>query len=272
MTTLVIPDLHQDLPWTGRILAAEAGRFDRLVFLGDYFDAQRPASNAKQVARMLLGVEAEVGVPVTFLVGNHDYQYAMLEHVQHPPKETWAVTGGCSGYSASRADDINRVLRGSGFWSRCALATEAGGYLLSHAGVLPHLWPASVAYSGLDGRGQVQQVLGVLAHVWKDRFVSGLSPAFNGSRAWRRLGPFVSHLPGVNPDAPPAGLLWCDWHAEFEDALPLPQIVGHTGPDSGEPAARQKGRSWCLDGQQTTYAVIEGGSVGKPGTLHIKTA
>ncbi|MCC5841421.1 MAG: hypothetical protein JJT96_15000 [Opitutales bacterium] len=37
------------------------------------------------------------------------------------------------------------------------------------------------------------------------------------------------------------------------DELP-PQIVGHTsrsGPD-------RKGRSWCLDGEQTCYGILDG--------------
>ena len=57
-------------------------------------------------------------------------------------------------------------------------------------------------------------------------------------------------------DAPIGGLTWLDWNDEFSDDLPLPQIVGHTADEVG---ARQKGRSWCVDGNQSCYAVLENG-------------
>ncbi len=49
-------------------------------------------------------------------------------------------------------------------------------------------------------------------------------------------------------DAPVGGITWQDWNLEFKDELPFPQIVGHTQSPEG---ARQKGRSWCLDGGKT---------------------
>lgn len=265
--TLVVPDLHHDLPWLGRVLDAERGQYDRLVLLGDYFDARDPECTAKKVARCLLELPAEVErqcgrpIPVTFLVGNHDYQYAMLRHTRHPPAYAHAVPGGCSGYSKTRATDIRHVLDGTDFWDKCRLATEAGGYLLSHAGVLPHLWPILGA-SWIDDCASYEEAvsdeasvfLGKTEQAWRDRFASHDHPAFHAGRA--RGGAYER-----------SGLLWCDWNEEFEDALPLPQIVGHTASRSG---ARQKGRSWCIDGQQTTYAVIHGGRVGVPGEVEIK--
>jgi len=54
---------------------------------------------------------------------------------------------------------------------------------------------------------------------------------------------------------PVGGPLWLDWDEEFTDALPLPQLVGHT---VGK-APRQKGRSWCVDCRQTVYVVLQDG-------------
>ena len=263
---LVVPDIRHDLPWLGRVLDAEREQYDRLVLLGDYFDAHDPECTAKKVARCLLELPAEVErqcgrpIPVTFLVGNHDYQYAMLRHTRHPPAYAFAVPGGCSGYSKTRATDIRHVLDGTDFWDECQLATEAGGYLLSHAGVVQALWPWGQA----DGSAQDEYLLRELPlflsqmkEAWVDRFAWRDQPAFRIGRA--RGGSSVTG----------PGLLRCDWNEEFEDALPLPQIVGHTASRSG---ARQKGRSWCIDGHQTTYAVIHGGRVGAPGEVEIKNA
>jgi len=49
-------------------------------------------------------------------------------------------------------------------------------------------------------------------------------------------------------------------HAEVEaigdfcSSVPMPQVVGHTASPSG---VRQKGKSYCIDGAQTCYALVE---------------
>lgn len=39
MRVLVIPDIHQRIVKTDSILTAEEGNYDKVVFLGDYFDS-----------------------------------------------------------------------------------------------------------------------------------------------------------------------------------------------------------------------------------------
>jgi hypothetical protein len=49
------------------------------------------------------------------------------------------------------------------------------------------------------------------------------------------------------------GITWLDWEEEFVDEIPYSQIVGHTrghGP-------RNIGRSWCLDGSQTCWGMLD---------------
>lgn len=41
------------------------------------------------------------------------------------------------------------------------------------------------------------------------------------------------------------GLLWCDWHGEFEPLPKLQQIVGHTHNNQGR--IQDKGGSYCID-------------------------
>ncbi len=56
---------------------------------------------------------------------------------------------------------------------------------------------------------------------------------------------------------PFGGPLWLDWNREFEDALEVSQIVGHTRCVK----QTQKGRSFCIDLAQAAYAVVENGEV-----------
>ena len=54
---------------------------------------------------------------------------------------------------------------------------------------------------------------------------------------------------------PRGGPIWLDFDHEFEDALEVPQIVGHTRCARRTP----KGRSYCIDFAQAAYAVVEAG-------------
>jgi len=50
---------------------------------------------------------------------------------------------------------------------------------------------------------------------------------------------------------------WLDWEKEFEDALEVPQIVGHTR--CAKPT--QKGRSYCIDFTQGACAIVQNGEL-----------
>ena len=144
MISIIVPDLHYDLPWLGRIMEAEApSPQDTVVFLGDYFDAFKPQSSAKRVCRTLRELqragEAWEGPKCVFLVGNHDLQYLALarrfkEMPRRVPREMYAVPHGCSGYSKSRAAQV--ILYADREWlSSLKLVHMEQGYLCSHAGV-----------------------------------------------------------------------------------------------------------------------------------------
>lgn len=234
---LLVFDPHENSAWLDRVLEREAGRCSHVVLGGDYFDPRGDEiDGAKTMARRLLELRDQFGERLTVLLGNHDIPYLWalpwVRRRQTPPSAN-APSFLPGDFSPSRAKRIGKILNDD-FWRECRLFQKVNGWLVSHAGVHPAHWPVAdspkTALACLDRRARH-----ALANL---RYASD---------------PLL--LPGAarGGDAPFGGLTWADWYAEFEDALPYPQIVGHT---SRHNIARQRGRSWCLDGARTLYGLL----------------
>lgn len=248
---LIIPDVHQDIAWVERILASETTTGsppDRIVFLGDYFDSRRSPDQRAGVAETCAYLDAlrvRLGERGVFLLGNHDVQYfearaACLAH--RTPRDLRYKCG--PSFSHSAAKQIAKNLSPE-FWSATRLFVNVNGWLLSHAGVAPAHWPE---------RATVAESLAALERDCAAALQSILAPLL----PHRPSHPLLQAGYVRGGDTPVGGLTWLDWDHEFEDALPAPQLVGHTVSPLG---ARQSGRSWCLDGGQTCYGVLVGGEL-----------
>jgi hypothetical protein len=241
---LIIPDVHQDIAWVERILAREdagEGSPDLIVFLGDYFDSRRPVTQRAGVSETCVyldALRARLGERAVFLLGNHDVQYleARARCLAHRTPRHLRYQCGAS-FSRSAAKRIAKDLSPE-FWSAERLFVSVNGWLLSHAGVAAAHWPFTA--SDADSLVKLEEV--AAAALQSIAAPSAPHPLLEAGRV--RGG-----------DAEVGGITWLDWDNEFEDALPLPQIVGHTSNESG---ARQHGRSWCIDGAQSCYCVLMG--------------
>ena len=247
---LIIPDVHQDIRWVRRILKTENGNFSEIIFLGDYWDSfnSPPAvATAGETADFLNEVRAQY--PCTCLAGNHDLPYleawAYLDNELAPDCLKYA----CPGFQIEKAIAIRDRLD-RGFWNDLQLTTFRNGHLISHAGVHPVFWPKGLG---------VQTALLALATAGKralDAIRIAVFTDFQGFICAPR-STLLSHAEVVEIDHDEThhigGPLWLDWHTQFVDDLPVPQIVGHTSDTLGP---RKRGRSWCVDGYQTCYALL----------------
>ena len=114
------------------------------------------------------------------------------------------------------------------------------GWLLSHAGVHPKWW--NPAARSIEERARH------LKWSWDEAFDQIFEeaeyPIFAPGKARGGVRPY-------------GGPLWLDFDAEFQDALEVPQIVGHKRCAK----QAQKGCSYCIDMAQGAYAIVEDGVV-----------
>ncbi len=234
---LVIPDIHQNIRWAEAILQKEASHADRIVMLGDYFDPKvECAADVAETCLYLSKLEKRYKGPFSFLVGNHDlpYLYDLHHSCRSDASEQNPYFNG--NYNPDLSPSIQQHLSPE-FLQKLQPFVFPQGWILSHAGIHPrHL--ASLAPSGLMA-------------------------------LYDKLKPEVLHLPSERTAElaaigtarggcdPHGGIVWQDWFYEFEDALPWPQIVGHTLI----PEPHQKGRSWDLDTRSGTYGILVDGQL-----------
>jgi hypothetical protein len=235
---LVIADVHQDTSFFQKVLNQEEGKFDILVFLGDWFDSHHPkfVSGIKETCFFINNLREKYDC--RFIVGNHDLSY-YDSYIWYKRKKSKCLDLPfyCSGYTTSKAKKVSKYLN-KDVIEESFLIVEVNGWLLSHAGINKKLWP--VFY----GNNADQEA--------KNKLIEKSIEVFENFRADPENGFFwVSKSRGGRH--PYGGVIWQDWDEEFEDSLPYPQVVGHTY--SEEP--RQKGSSWCIDCAQSYYAIIE---------------
>lgn len=234
---LIIPDVHQDLVWL-KALLKQTRNWDHCVFLGDYFDTRKNPSEVatmRETARFLIQLARKHPGKITFLWGNHDIPY-LEAHRTWKQSRHRALPKTNAGVTISGLD-VNGIFAEwpPDFVQNVGLFQVANGHLISHAGIASRFWPE--ASTNEESLAILQEECAIALRDFHQHYFPLLAPGI------ARGG-----------EEPIGGITWQCW-TEFEDSLPLPQIVGHTRSQRG---ARQTGRSWCLDGGQTCYGLLEG--------------
>lgn len=240
MKILVIPDIHQRVNSVDRILQRESD-FDKVIFLGDFFDSYDPEVGARETAKWVMNKWKELGDKAVWLVGNHDaayYEYK-IKYVNSNFHNVRELVFWCTGVTKNKAVEISKEIS-IDFIRNCKLAHFEEGILFSHAGILPHLIP--VTESDEDS---LRDFLKICHHQWETFPYVDITNSIFG----------VGYCRGGRQSV--GGLLWCDWNDEFFDGLPWSQIVGHTLGVS----PRKMGKCYNIDTGSQHYAVVENGKV-----------
>ncbi len=237
VSCLLIFDPHQDTAWVRAIVEREQHRVSHLVLGGDYFDTHHPeeTGTVEEMCDLLLELHDAWKERLTILLGNHDVHYMEAKRwcdLYRTPKD---MNHRCSGYTNNKAKRIAKKLDWD-FWKSCRLFQQVNGCLVSHAGIAKQFWYSELemdaAVEALDGHCRV-----VLEHLPYHPFALLKAGHTRGGTAVQ------------------GGITWLDFDEEFsDDDTPPPQIVGHTPSRMG---ARQNGRSWCLDGFQSCYGILD---------------
>ena len=215
--TLLVGDMHckQEviLPLVDEAMAARGA--SRVVFLGDYVDEWDSTATDVVDALGLQASWAETacknGVDVTFLIGNHDFEYLLGE--------------GCSGTHLEAMADIKEALGRI----EMSAATCVDGYLVTHAG-LTQEW-ADEYLIGSDGAKDVAVKI-------NEMFLGG------SYHDWRKLASCGSSRGGIEIASP----LWADKRdLKADAAYGLNQIAGHTPVRTCEKLRHGKDEVWLCD-------------------------
>lgn len=251
MKTIVVPDIHQRVSFVEQLLKVETS-YDEVVFLGDWFDSffEPPTvASFEETAKYLryLVMEHPNKSKFVFLLGNHDVSY-IYQNKDSSTKSIHQTTDFyCSGFTKSKASKFRKVfydenLRDNFFYKNFKVVHQTQGFTLSHAG----MHEKQIPY-GKDPDVVINEII---PHVWKN-FRDYTTP-----HHWLLSG--AGYYRGG--DCPVGGLLWLDWHAEFEGSEAIgKQIFGHTTVK--EPECRYMGtnkESWNLDTEKDYGIILDG--------------
>ncbi len=222
-TTLVIPDIHQNHRKAEEIINQQP--HDKVVFLGDYFDAFHDNPQDSYSTAVWLKERMENHPEDVFLIGNHDVQYL------------WGVER-CSGYSPDKEVAIRKALGNvQEVRKRLSLHVWVDNVLLSHAGLTLQLLPE-------EEDGDVAKYLRIQASECMSKLEAGNTHWMVGAGQDR----------GGNQRY--GGLTWCDWQT-FRPIPNVTQLVGH----SKDYIPRQWGGDHCIDTALRHYATITDGII-----------
>ncbi len=239
-SALVFGDPHMDINWVKNILEKEKGNFDQIISLGDEMDSFKqfplvaPVWEVADFVKEL--IDGKFG-PYYQILGNHlspileSYKYNVK---YQNPKFLYTA---CSGYTKNKSKDFNKQFSKE-YWSKFEPFAFCNGYLLSHAGIAgTKFW---------DYNKSKDDNLDSLYSEFKKSILDLLNTKNVAGRffdcGFDRGGREVI-----------GGPTWQDWSSLLDDSSLPPQIVGHSTAYNN---IRKQGRNYCLDGTQTTYAIL----------------
>lgn len=218
MRILVIGDIHGHKAWEKIVLKED---YDRVVFLGDYFDNYRNTPGKEQVTnfREILSMKGTHPDTVELLYGNHDHSYLNKEK--------------CSGYKWQNQliyEEVLKEAKDKGYLKPVLVLDDI---IFSHAGVSSY-WLKEVA--GLDKPEEI-----TFDTVPLDRF------NFNYLTGYDVFG-----------DTPSQSPIWIRPMSLLQFKVEgYRQVVGHT--QMKKPVSRDG--VWFNDMMPSHYIIIEDGEI-----------
>lgn len=218
MSTLIVPDVHEQIIKLRQILECHEPSVEHVVFLGDFmdtFDGLTPAT-----AATIQWLASNLAKPqYTFLWGNHDIHYA------YPLSPLIS-----SGYDLTKQTMLNEALSRAD-WDHFKLVHfhEPTGIMLSHAGLHPYWLDESIPIQDDIEAAMIAVKAGNVTRLLRAGVARGGRQSYGG-------------------------LTWLDWNLEFKPISGLRQIVGHT--PAKKPRTTPNG-DWCLDTGLRHIAILE---------------
>jgi hypothetical protein len=218
MKTLIIPDLHNRVGWIEPFLCRQ--RYDKVVFLGDYFDNFYDTS--EDIERTSRWLKKSISYKNrVHLIGTHDIWY-MFPHNFNLM---------ASGNNVQKSNIINNILEESD-WKKLKLFYFEQSFLISHAGLHSY----TLGYSSIIS-------------LFRNTAIEDANNCINNPLLEAGIVRGGSQMVG--------GITWLDWNYEFEPIPCLNQIVGHTEFSKPQSKSTKFSKNYCIDTRNKYYGTLE---------------
>ena len=192
-TTLIIGDLHHKTELADQAIRQFAGRYEQIVFLGDFLDCF--GDNRGRMRTTCQWLKASLAQSNRLhLLGNHDLAYLFPRHRQCT----------CPGHTPGKQRVFDEEMAGLGP-KDFRVAIQVGSWLLSHAGFTSS-FAQKLSASEVVAKAELEFARIIAG---QDSDILHVGPSRGGAD---RTG----------------GLFWLDWPQEFRPISGLNQIVGHS--------------------------------------------
>lgn len=262
MKTIIISDLHNRIDWIEDVLLSPLLQpYDRVIFLGDYFDdfydTPRDATNVARWLKLSLQKPNRI-----HLTGTHDLWY------RFPHNRFLAA----SGNTEAKMYAIRSVLTEQDF-NLLKLYHYEQGFLMTHAGihinliseyVFKHkdLFDKYIVNKELQLNGQE-----IVDKIVKPATIEAIDRVKDGySHPWLDAGVVRGGRQSVG------GITWLDWIYEFKPIPDLNQIVGHTELNVPDEKYIKSSINYDLDTRNHHIGVLENGKFSYIETIDVLEA
>lgn len=243
---IIVPDSHQNLGFLNAILRKEDW-FDYCVFLSDFFDTHRQIDN-----QLIFGVKETCkwinskldDDRFIWLISNHDCAYIASykkDYTKTKPNSYYS----CSGWTRNKAKNFNKYIDPR-YFKKVELCVQLGDSLIaSHAGFHYRMFQPY--------KSELQNIEELYEKWEKEKFTFHLEP-------WHWIWDVGRCRGGIAMVGSP---VWQDFFEEFIPLDNVQQIVGHSSSQFN-PTCKKNGaklENWCIDGNQTSYAVWQNGKL-----------
>jgi predicted phosphodiesterase len=249
MKTIIISDLHNRVDWIeDALLSPLLQPYDKVIFLGDYFDDYNdtPEMAANAATWLKYSIRKPNRIHIT---GTHDLWYRF-------PHNRFITV---SGNTETKAYAIRSIMTQED-WNRLCLYHYEQSFLLSHAGIHLNLISEYVfKHKNLFDKYIVNKELQLNGKEIVDKIVR---PAT--TEALNRVKDGYAH-PWLDAGIarggiqPVGGIIWLDWRYEFKSIPGLNQIVGHTEFLEPQEKIIRNSNNYDLDTRNQHIGILENG-------------
>lgn len=224
MKHLILGDTHGRTIWKD-IVTKES--FDKIVFIGDYFDTHEGVNAEQQCNNFLDIIAYSKANPnkIIMLIGNHDFHYMDIVNERY------------SGYQHGAASQIKYLLESNKNYLQMAYQIN-DTTMATHAGI-SKTWLKKQRFQGEN----VEQTINDL---------------------WRYT-PSVFKFAGYNEygDSVESSPIWIRPNSLSKDGIDMNQIVGHTMVQKINPPEGDRAEFWMIDalGTSKEYLIVEDNTI-----------